>query len=193
MSSALIQIGVSKLRWRVGLARTRSTREGKLKQTWMSNRIKCTDSFIKPIAIPGCLLGLVWFVRVLSCLYGVCTCSQKENYINFDLVQGREVLMLRLANPTTIGKYAPSCQPQARLYCTANPSHLSNWTEMEDYSRSILGNFHTILAQVHFDFDISCQIHWSCCFDHKIKKGECLTFIVWWRLYVCAAVAEKSI
>ena len=112
----------------------------------------------------------------MSCLYRVCTCSQKENLINFDLVQGREVLMLRLANPTTIGKYAPSCQPQARLYCTANPSHLSNWTEMEDYSRSILGDFHTILAQVHFDFDISCQVHWFCCFDQKIQKRRMSNF-----------------
>ena len=80
----------------------------------------------------------------------------KGKSVNFDLVREGEVLMLRLANPTTIGKYAPGCQPQARLYCTANPSHLSNWTKGEDYSRLILGNFHTILAQVHFGFDISC-------------------------------------
>ena len=53
-------------------------------------------------------------------------------------------------------------------------SDLSNWTEFEDYSRliSILGNFHTILAQVHFDFDNSYLVHWSCCFDHMIMKFQ---------------------
>ena len=57
-------------------------------------------------------------------------------------------------------------------------SDLSKWTKIENYSRLILGNFHTILplAQVHFDFDNSCQVHWFCCFDQKIQKRRMSNF-----------------
>ena len=161
----------------------------------MSNRIKCSciDLFIKPIAILGCLLGLLW----LYCLVFIaCVPARKRKIISTSILS-RDVRCWccgRQIQPQSANTRPVATRRQD--YIAQQPPHIliSNWTEFKDYSRliSILGNFHTSSLWFRHQLPISLVLlFWS--YDHEIPKRECQTFIVWWRLYVCAAVAEKSI
>ena len=113
----------------------------------MSHRIKCsyTDLFIKPIAILGCLLGLLW----LYCLvFMACVPARKRKIISTSILSGdvRCWCCGRQIQPQSANTHPVASHRQDYIAQPPPQSDLSNWTKIEDYSRliSILGNFHTI-------------------------------------------------